>query len=138
MTKTERKRGTILQYLDPAALTVAGADILRAQMGQDESPLGDWKVPAYLAIGYEGGQPADRKVVVVCPEGVGRTCDERGMVEIDLIHKNSIMTGWFDLYGDRLAEMVTGETVDLADHVRSFGDRLESNFWNLSRVLGGA
>lgn len=135
----ERARGVTLKLLDPVALQEAAVRIISAQFGDlaGDNPLGDWKVPDNLALGFDRNKQVGRQAVVICPEGVSRLPDERGMVSIDLIRPFNMFNAWFDIYGDCLRDMTTSKRVDLVDHVRTFGDRLEKNFWLQYDALGG-
>jgi hypothetical protein len=67
----------------------------------------------------------DGAVVVLSSEGVGPLEVREGMAGID--------TEWASDWGYLPVEAVeacrTGETADLADHIRTFGSRLDVNHW---------
>lgn len=65
---------------------------------------------------------------LICTEGVGWVADGYNLINIRFAHG---FTGEarLPIYEGAVEGMLTGETVELADHIRTFGDRLESNFW---------
>jgi hypothetical protein len=56
----------------------------------------------------------DKGLAVVCTEGVGYFADEHGKFPVN-----------YSL--EELLPLISTTTIDLADHVRVFGDRLENN-----------
>lgn len=64
---------------------------------------------------------------VICTEGVGWVPDAYNSIEVSVLGYFGGDSRFF-LYVERIPDMFTGETVDLADHIRTFGDRLEGNF----------
>lgn len=81
--------------------------------------------------GYALGRGNDGKTYVICTEGVGWEVTPDRPLFVDT---------WSGGYDMPLSEVVDraahGEDVDLADHVRTFGSRLESNFHMWSRRIG--
>lgn len=65
---------------------------------------------------------------LICTEGVGYTPDEYRVIEMHF--HSGFHVYRIHLYNGRVEDFIDldGPTVDLADHVRVFGDRLESNF----------
>jgi hypothetical protein len=60
-------------------------------------------------------------------EGVGYVADEYNVIEFPVFGMMGNNTRC-QVYVGRIEDLQTGEMVDLADHIRVFGDRLESNF----------
>ena len=79
----------------------------------------------------------NREVCVVCTEGVGWECDEYGLVTVPMTTPMGA-SAHVKLSGTVVAKCLTDEEVDLADWVRVFGDRLETNFdvWRDMAVNG--
>ena len=65
-------------------------------------------------------------LATVVTEGVGWYADENGGIPINYWGKNG-NNGYIDITADELRTLISDETIDLADHVRVFGDRLETN-----------
>jgi hypothetical protein len=131
---TDRARGITLRVLDFDAFT--------AKITGEQSEYDALKIDYTYALATRGSATYG-----ICTEGVGSEVpldnDGNGLV-VDWRGENKTETGYsfsmfpvarysFDL--DDLAEFETGTTVDLADFVRTFGGRLESNFWAWYRLL---
>ena len=56
-------------------------------------------------------------------EGVSDKRDDHGKIAVYVNYG-----GWIDFSYSEIADCVSGETIDLSSFVRTFGDRLESNF----------
>lgn len=65
---------------------------------------------------------------LVCTEGVGWVPDEYNLINIRF-PLGLGEEGRLPIYSGAVDELLTGEVVNLADHIRTFGDRLETNFW---------
>ena len=80
---------------------------------------------------------ADRMAIVngknglatVVTEGVGWFADKNGGIPINYYSGNYGSGGYIDITEDELKSLISAEVVNLADHIRSFGDRLETNFY---------
>jgi len=75
----------------------------------------------------------DGTLYVICNEGVGWEVTDTNPLPLDLYgraeHSFSMAPNMrATLSPDEVRSLMTGDTVDLADHVRRFGDRLEVNF----------
>jgi hypothetical protein len=70
----------------------------------------------------------DRGLATVITEGVGWFADKEGGIPINYYGKNG-NNGYIDVTADELRTLISDETIDLADHVRVFGDRLETNLY---------
>lgn len=64
---------------------------------------------------------------VICGEGVGYVPTDYNLYEIPIFTRYGGASR-FLIGAGVLESAITGETVDLADHIRTFGDRLEGNF----------
>lgn len=71
------------------------------------------------------------RVAIIGTEGVGWKSDsDSGIISVPVWSNNGMSQARpVELHRDVLMKFVTDETVDLADWVRVFGDRLESNLW---------
>lgn len=90
-----------------------------------------WKVDGPLVVAYDhevDTHDEDRKYSIVCTEGVGYHADDYGRVSVPLINQMGWTRQFVEIYSKILWDLRTGEQVDFADHVRTFGDRLEGNF----------
>lgn len=124
-----RPRGVLLTLLD--------TDAILAELPPSE----DGRKPSLGFTPYAYAEAPDGDVYVICSEGVGWLVPNDGL-ELD-IYLNlpgfiAVFPEWrVTLSPTEVREYATGETVDLADHVRQFGARLESNFWGWYRRLSG-
>lgn len=67
----------------------------------------------------------DKGLAVVCTEGVGYFADENGKFPVN--YSLDFGGGYLDITLEELLPLISTTTVDLADFVRVFGDRLETN-----------
>lgn len=108
-----RERGTVVRTFD-ASPEHAGT-----------STFGPSYTYAY-AMGPDGTE------YVVCSEGVGWVVDDSHPLVVDTF------SGGYSLPLDTVRDRaIAGTDVDLADHVRTFGSRLESNFWSWHYRING-
>lgn len=80
------------------------------------------------------------RLYAICHEGVGYEVDEDRPLELPVYkqvegHISIFPTFTANLSPDEVRELMTDTEVDLADHIRRFGSRLEDNFWALYRIL---
>lgn len=125
MTTRQRPRGVMLDRIYTANLTVICQQIFELQYGVKE-PKG-FKVWDDLVIARDPNAKADwydRDTILICSEGVGWECNERGLILVPTGDGD----GGIYVSGTVLQKLKNGKQVDLADHVRTFGDRLENNF----------
>lgn len=126
MTTTTRPQGAIATTLDPESLLKAGRAKYAEQCPEaDASLLTNAPLPQMLI-------PVNRgEVAIVNGEGVGNIADENGNIEV-----------WFakgfqyvplELSLEEVAGTVTDEKIDLADGIRTFGARLDSNHYTWFR-----
>jgi hypothetical protein len=69
---------------------------------------------------------------LVCSEGVGYPLAPANDFDVWLSSEHSFQVTpamSLQLTAEEVHERATGEPVDLADHIRVFGQRLEDNFW---------
>lgn len=88
----------------------------------------------------------DGTLYLLCSEGVGTDTTEDDPIEIDIWkgdRTNEDGSTTFDMFPalsaklppSAVAKYPVSHSVDLADFIRSFGARLESNFWTWHRTL---
>lgn len=125
MTST-RTRGITVQRLDLTALKAQALTFL-----QQSKPdvTGVMLSPGNLAI----ATTPSGKTFVVCDEGVGWeiSADKPVVIDVSASRENSfdlLPSAAFTLREQEIADLPRGEEVDLADFIRAFGARLESNF----------
>jgi hypothetical protein len=70
----------------------------------------------------------EKGLATVLTEGVGWYADAQGGIPINYWGKNG-NNGYIDVTAEELQTLISDETIDLADHVRVFGDRLETNLY---------
>lgn len=136
--RQERPRGVMLTMLNVEP--VAALAMERA-LADDEIEKKPTSCSPYAPYGIAEG--VDGKLYAVNTEGVGReVSDEKPLVLPLYLHGE----GWFamapnyevTLTPEQVRELADGgDEVDLADHVREFGDRLEVNFGIWHRTLTG-
>ena len=71
----------------------------------------------------------DRGLATVVTEGVGWFADANGGIPINYWSGGYGSGGYIDITEEELKSLISDETVNLADHIRTFGDRLETNFY---------
>lgn len=124
----ERARGVLLRTLD---LTEVQAEADRAIDEGETARIGH---APYAAAEHDG------HLYVVCEEGVGWEVTDEDPLLIDTYVSTGTGIGIFPRFQVVLspAEVraaATGDEVDLADLIRTFGSRLEANFWVWHRTL---
>lgn len=113
--KDERVRGTILHKLD-ADKQIA---LIKQRFNNPDADI--HAEPMLVAMGKSG-------IATICNEGVGWFADKEGKLPINYWGKNG-NSGYLDITPEELLPLISDETEDLADFVRAFGDRLETNFY---------
>ena len=68
-------------------------------------------------------------LATVVSEGVGWFADKNGGIPINFYSGGYGSGGYIDITEDELKSLISSEVVNLADHIRAFGDRLETNFY---------
>ena len=113
MSRPERIRGTVVHLLDPEKTT----KFLQTKLDNPEIK----SAPMVVVNGNKG-------IATICGEGVGWFVDEKGLLPIDY-HVGQFGSGYLDITPEELMPLISDKTIDLADFVRTFGDRLENNFY---------
>jgi hypothetical protein len=108
-----RVKGTIVHLLDPEKTT---AFIKRHYSNQDA----DVKAEAMVVVNGRNG------LATVVSEGVGWYADENGKLPVNY-YVGDYNSGYQDITVEELLPLISDKTIDLADFVRVFGDRLENN-----------
>lgn len=78
----------------------------------------------------------EKGLATVITEGVGWFADKDGGIPINYWGKNG-RNGYIDITAEQLETLISDETIDLADFVRVFGDRLENNLWQWQNYAKG-
>ena len=137
---SDRSRGLIVRRLDSDKLLAVGLAVLNAQYG-DVSKDGTPSVEPLVLVKTKGksvwGIGDQHQLAVVCGEGVGWQEDEKnGLVPffVDFGHYGHALK--VTVHPRVIEACLTDETVDLADFVRVFGSRLESNFYLWKSAIG--
>ena len=71
----------------------------------------------------------EKGLATVVTEGVGWYADANGGIPINYWSGNYGSGGYIDITEDELKSLISSEVVNLAEHIRTFGDRLETNFY---------
>ena len=108
-----RTKGTVCHILDVEKATA----FLKEKL---DAPDVDFSAEPMAIVNGENG------VATLLGEGVGWYADKNGKLPINYYGKNG-MAGYLDITPEELAPLISDETTDLADFVRIFGDRLETN-----------
>ncbi|MFJ4167792.1 hypothetical protein ACIPY5_19745 [Microbacterium sp. NPDC089698] len=122
MNKNTRPAGALTTVLDPEALLAAAQEQLPLQYpGWDPAVLGDGPLPQMI-LTVDRGEAA-----VVNGEGVGAIADEHGIVDVWFTYGFNLIRIALTL--PTIAAAFTGEEIDLADGIRTFGGRLDANHY---------
>lgn len=88
---------------------------------------------------YSGGAgvlvKTDKGVAYICTEGVGWWAEDDGTIEVQFHGGMSI--GYTAIPLEDVVACLSSETVELGEFIRTFGDRLDSNFWLWARKISG-
>ena len=122
----ERSTGYIGQIVDGKKLAVIANGIYALQYSNDFSPC---TVDNLLFVTLEEKNVyGDNKYALVCSEGVGWEQDTYGCLEVPTnIGQMGLWNGRVFISVDTVKSCLTDQTVDIADYIRVFGDRLDSN-----------
>ena len=122
----------MLTLLDLTEQTAAALEFSQAG-GKDWTEMDPHNAP--LAIAERGD-----RLYVIGSEGVGYEVTEESPLEINFHGRKESSFSMFPVVAATLSpaevrDLPTGEQVDLADHIRTFGGRLEDNFRLWYRTL---
>lgn len=134
--KEHRTHGVMVDVLDPKVAEAAVLKVFAAQWGTTLATVRKegWRMDAPLVMAKNYVFDKDSYVNpetsygVVCTEGVGHTTKSNGLVKVPIVIGMGGWTQYVEIAPKVLLMCLSGEQVDLADFVRGFGDRLESNF----------
>ncbi len=112
---SQRTFGTIVHVLDVEKAT----EFIKNRF---ENPEANITAERMAVVNGEKG------LATVITEGVGWFADKDGGIPINYFGKNG-NNGYIDITAEELKTLISDETIDLADHVRVFGDRLETNLY---------
>jgi hypothetical protein len=119
----------MVKVIDRDALTKVVREGLMATHGLEASSLEEVKPwVQYYGIVNDAKQGRD-VFVLINEEGVGYTADEMDRASVLYYANGYGSTGWIDIHQRVIEGCLTGEEIDLADVIREFGDRLETNFY---------
>lgn len=124
-----RRKGCIAHKVDSAALTKHIHKILELTYGQVDGLERCEVEPLVFVTLKDTDSWKKPRVAVIGTEGVGwRSDKDSRIVPVPVWSSNGFSYAPpVSLHAKMLATFVTEETVDLADWVRVFGDRLETN-----------
>ena len=108
-----RTKGTIVHLLDVEKATA----LIKQRFNNQDADITAERMA--IVNGKNG-------LATVMDEGVGWFADKDGKLPINYWGKNG-NNGYLDITVEELYPLISDETIDLADHVRIFGDRLETN-----------
>ena len=122
----ERSKGYIGQIVDGKKLAVIANGIYNLQYSSDFS---ECTVDSLLFVTLEEKNVfGDNKYALVCSEGVGWEQDTYGCLEVPTnIGQMGMWNGRVFISVDTVKSCLTDQTADIADYIRVFGDRLDSN-----------
>ena len=122
-----RTEGIIVHRVDAEGLTKVANEIYNLIYGDEFYNIKVW---GDLVVGYDKAvNDWDRhnNLILICSEGVGWKADDYGRINVPL-HLGEWNDTYVEISAKVIAKFITEESVDLADHIRVFGDRLENNF----------
>ncbi len=122
MNKNTRPAGALTTVLDSEALLAAAREQLPLQYpGSDPVALRDGPLPQMLFTVDRG------EAAVVNGEGVGAVADEHDIVDVWFTYGYELIKIALTL--PTIANAFTGDEIDLADGIRTFGGRLDANHY---------
>jgi hypothetical protein len=124
--RESRMNGYVGRIVDGKKLAEIANGIYNLQYSSDFS---ECTVDSLLFIELEEKNVfGDPKYALVCSEGVGWEQDTYGCLEVPTnIGQMGLWNGRVFISVDTVKECLTDKTEDIADYVRIFGDRLDSN-----------
>ena len=125
----DRTEGILVYKIDAEGLSEIASSIYESMYSLERPDLTIWPD---LVVGYDQAKASwdeGRNMVMICSEGVGWSCNSWGRINVPVyLDKDRWNDSYVEISTKVISKFVTEETVDLADHIRVFGDRLESNF----------
>lgn len=109
----KRTKGTVVHLLDP----IKTAEFIKRHYSNQSTEI--TAEPMVVVNGKNG-------LATVVSEGVGWYADENGKLPVNY-YVGSYNSGYQDITVEELKTLISDKTIDLADFVRVFGDRLEVN-----------
>ena len=127
---SERKKGYIGQVVSGEKLAVIAKQMYAIQY-TPESIDSRVDVSDLLLIELEKKDDwGDTRYALVCDEGVGWEQQDRYLINVPTnVGQMGLYNGSVDLSVDVIKSCLSGATADIADFVRTFGQRLDSNVW---------
>ena len=121
----ERIKGYNGQILNGKKLAKLANKIYSVQYDK----VGDCTVDDLLFITLEEKNVfGDNRYALVCSEGVGWEQDTYGCLEVPTnIGQMGLWNGRVFISVDVIKQCLTGQTQDISEYIRTFGDRLDSN-----------
>lgn len=123
----DRTEGIIVHRVDAEGLSEVARQIYSLIYGEEHYNIKVWKD---LVVGYDkavNDWNRHNNLLLICSEGVGWKADGYGRITVP-IHLSEWSDSHVEISAEVISRFVTEEEVDLADHIRVFGDRLENNF----------
>lgn len=131
MTESNRPTGAIARVLDEERLLEIGKQYAVQEYPELKArDLNHGPLPQMI-FGVDRGKAA----AIVNTEGVGSVQDENNHVDVYFRSDYTIFPVRIPL--DALTDAVTETTIDLADGIRTFGARLDSNHYTWFRQYSG-
>lgn len=126
--RDERKSGYIGQIVSGEKLAEVARKIYANQYVENEIDK-DITVSDLLLIELaEKDSWGDTRYALICDEGVGWEQETRYLINVPTnIGSFGLYNGAVDISVSVIKNCLTGETADIADFVRIFGDRLDNN-----------
>jgi hypothetical protein len=127
----KRTKGYRAQVIDSERLTKHIHKILELTYGQFTGLENCMVEPLVFTELSEKDSWGNSRVAIIGTEGVGWQSDLDSRIVLVPVYYNGGMSNArpVEIHKDLLSTFATDEWVDLADWVRIFGDRLESNLW---------
>lgn len=127
---SERKKGYIGQIVSGEKLAVIAKQMYAIQYTPESI---DSRVDVSDLLLIELGKKddwGDTRYALVCDEGVGWEQQDRYLINVPTnVGQLGLYNGSVDLSVGVIKSCLSGDTADIADFVRTFGQRLDSNVW---------
>ena len=126
---SERATGYEIRLIDADKLT----DLIRERVVRIHGANPD------EAGRYSGGRSAlvktEKGIAYLCTEGVGWWAEDDGTIEVEF--HAGMHTGYTAIPLEDVVACMSSEKVELGEFIRTFGSRLESNFWAWKNAIDG-